>query len=244
MSEEVFSLVEDVKKANLDILFFFDLTYKNASGVDIKEYFHVNGANEVLNEDKNRIELVNTMRWQGKDYTFVGIDIKGFKLSDGGQVSSPKLRVSNKVNGIENYMIALCFGTRNLKGAKISVYMTSARAYANNTGQYRVQHWWIDRLSALNVSFAEFELKSPLDFRRQQIPTRLISPYCTWAMRGQYRGESCGYTGDRYFDKQGNPVPSIAQDVCSGLIGDCENRFGKGETLRHGGFLVNFNTGN
>ena len=96
-------------------------------------------------------------------------------------------------------------------------------------------------MATLNQAYVEFELKSPLDFRKQKIPTRLVSMSCPFAMRGEYRGESCAYTGSNYFNKDGDPVGSIALDVCGGLPSDCIKRFGEGNVINHGGFMINFN---
>lgn len=235
------SLITDIQKDNVQLLAFFHLEYKNAGGADLDLYFHPNGSEEVFNSIENRIDLNNTMMYEGNEYSFVGIDITGIKLSDAGQVNSPKLKVSNQINGQANFMTALCLAYSNLVGAKLTITLTTLNAYNNNTGQHKKQIWWVERMATLNQAYVEFELKSPLDFRKQKIPTRLVSMYCPFAMRGEYRGESCAYTGSNYFNKDGDPVGSIALDVCGGLPSDCIKRFGDGNVINHGGFMINFN---
>lgn len=207
-------------------------------------HFHNNGAQKVLNETLNRYDLVTQMQWLGQTFDFVGMSMDGIQFSDGGRVNTPTLTVSNSVNGQDGYITALCMITNNLKGAKLTRHTTLKQLYDAGNYQYYTQVWYIERKSDATGEMVKFLLKSPLDYRKQKIPTRMISNYCTWAMRGEYRGEVCGYTGTKYFDEYGNPVTDISKDVCGGLCTDCELRFGKGARLPHGGFIAAFDNGN
>lgn len=225
------------------ILYFFTLQY-TLDGQDIEWHFHCNGMIDSLDVENNRIVSTPIMTYDGVDHRFVGIAVEGLKLSDGGKVNSPKLKVSNTVDGTQGFISILCRMYDDLRGAKLRVRQTTATAYQLGTGQYMEQIWYIERKTSETVQAVEFELKSPLDFRRATIPTRVISPYCAWAMRGQYRGEICGYTGTAYFDADGNPVDTLDKDECGGKCSDCELRFGKGSRLPFGGQLVTYSNGN
>lgn len=223
---------------------FFTLELNRGAGLDVTLRFHNNGVRKVLNTETNRYEHINTMQWQGQEFTFAGVKIEGIKYSDGGRVNTPALTVANRVAGQDGYMGALCLLYNNLKGAKLTRHMTTRDMYDAGRQAYIAQVWYVERMTDRTASYVTFMLKSPLDYRKQLIPTRLVSPYCTWAMRGEYRGEVCGYTGTKYFDEKGNPVDDILKDKCGGLCSDCELRFGEGNRLAHGGFLVTFDNGN
>lgn len=223
------------------ILFFFKLDL-SSWGIDQPLLFHCNGATEVLNEAANRYELDTDMMYRGELYTFAGVSMEGIALSNDGKVNQPTLKVANYLQGQKGALSVLCRMYDNLIGAKLEIMITTLEAYEIGDNQEFKQVWWVERKSSEDESMIEFELTSPLDFKGQQVPTRLVIDVCQWAMRGQYRGESCGYTGTRYFDKKGNPVDSITLDACGGSCNDCIIRFGEGVPLPFGGFLIAMRT--
>lgn len=235
--------VEMQLPAPVTLYYFFKLTHTYYNE-QINLLFHCNGMLETLDTTKNRIVGTDIMPFNGENYQYIGVAIQGIKLSDGAKVNSPTLTISNEINGIPNYMSKLCALYDYFRGAKLQLYIMTERAYKANTGQYIEQIWYVERPAIESFQSIQFELSSPLDFRKQQVPTRIVAPFCTWAMRGEYRGEECGYTGDKYFDRQGNPVTDIAQDECGGKCKDCELRFGQGSRLPFGGQLIAFGNGN
>ncbi|HFL9401202.1 TPA: phage minor tail protein L, partial [Escherichia coli] len=83
----------------------------------------------------------------------------------------------------------------------------------------------------------DFELCSPFDIQSLQLPTRQITPVCTWCMRGWYRsGTGCDYNGTKYFTKDGTPTDDPSKDVCGGRRQDCQDRHGPDAPLPFGGF--------
>ena len=83
----------------------------------------------------------------------------------------------------------------------------------------------------------DFELCSPFDIQSLQLPTRQITPVCTWCMRGWYRsGTGCDYNGTKYFTKDGTPTDDPSKDVCGGRRKDCQDRHGPDAPLPFGGF--------
>lgn len=235
--------VELQQPAPVTLYYFFKLTHVYY-GEQINLLVHCNGMLETLDTARNRIVGTDMMPFNGEDYKYIGVAVQGIKLSDGAKVNSPTLTVSNNINNVPNYMSRLCAMYDYFRGAKLQIFIMTERAYKANTGQYIEQIWYIERPTAENFQSIQFELSSPLDFRRQQVPTRIVAPFCTWAMRGDYRGEECGYTGTKYFDRNGNPVSDISQDECGGKCSDCELRFGQGSRLPFGGQLVTYSNGN
>lgn len=223
------------------IYYFFELDLTNW-GIADPLRFHTNGVVETLDEVNNRFIPNPDMTYKGQVYTYAHIDISGLQISNDGKVNTPTLTVMNEIRGQRGAVSALCMLYNNLVGARLNFYMTSESAYNSGVVQEERQVWYVDRKSDDNHINVAFELTSPLDFKRQQIPTRLVSDVCYWAMRGEYRGESCGYTGTKYFDQRGEPVNSITLDECGGTCEDCIKRFGQDVELPFGGFLIPYKT--
>jgi len=181
--------------------------------------------------------------WQGQQYDPYPYELKGLELSSTGAQPTPTLSVSN----VGNYVTSLCLEYDDLVKAKVKIHTTLAKYLdaANWTAgnpnaspaDERVQLFYVNAKTAETRVQIDFELCSPFDIQNLQLPTRQITPVCTWCMRGWYRtGTGCDYNGNRYFLKDGTPTDNPALDVCSGLLQDCEARFGAGNPLSFGGF--------
>jgi len=231
------NLAKRVQMLDVDrILYFYKLEIPN---VNTPLLFHSNGPVETVDEN-NVVQYSDQMVWLGQSYTLVGIKTDGMELSGDGSVNSPTMTVSNKIAGQDGALAVLCRAYNNLVDAKLTIYMTTLEAYEAGTQQYMTQLWWVTQKSLETADYIEFALDMPANHKGKGIPTRIIDDICTWAKRGQYRGEDCGYTGTKYFDTKGNPVASLALDDCGGLCSDCILRFGEGSVLPFGGFLINF----
>lgn len=235
-------LLKRVQMLDVGAIYYFFEVDLTQWGLAEPLRFHCNGVYQQLDVERDAFIPKGDMYYNGKLYQFIGIDIEGIQLSNDGKVNAPSLRVMNHFNGQQGAVSALLLLYNNLVGAKLTFRMTTAEAYDAGILQEEVQYWWIERKLSEDINTVTFELTSPLDFKRQQIPTRLISDLCTWSMRGEYRGESCGYTGTRYFDKRGNTVDSITLDECGGTCNDCLLRFGAGAELPFGGFMIPYRT--
>ncbi|MCU5775236.1 phage minor tail protein L [Winslowiella arboricola] len=184
-----------------------------------------------------------SIMWQGNEYDPHPSEIKGLELSSGGAQPTPTLSVGN----VGNYVAALCLQYQDLVKAKVKIRTTFAKYLdaANwtagnptaNPGEERVQLFLINAKSAETYIQVDFELCSPFDIQNLQLPTRQITPDCTWCRRGWYRtGTGCDYNGTRYFLKDGTPTDNPALDVCGGRRVDCEDRHGANTPLPFGGF--------
>lgn len=212
------------------ILYFFVLSI-NSTVEPIR--FHCNGTAESVIDGK--VVTTGDMTFLGEHYDFVGIDQSGIQLSSGGKVNEVNLTVSNIVNGIQGYMTVLCQRHKDLIGAKLTIYMTTLEQMSNTVNGHTKQIWYINQKTKENAEAVEFSLTSPVDFGGISLPTRIVFSRCTWAMRGEYRGEECGYTGTKFFSTKGAPVSTIDQDQCGGCVSDCRLRFGRYASLPFGG---------
>jgi lambda family phage minor tail protein L len=182
--------------------------------------------------------------WQGETYSPVNVDVSGMEMN-GGKTVAPTLTIGNMIDGTRGAVSALCLYFNDFVGSKLTVHETFAHYLdADNfpdgnptaSDSEVTSTWYIEQKTSENVQQVQFELASPASYADMLIPTRQITNRCTWCVRGEYRGDSCGYTGG-YVDKDGNPTTDPALDKCSGLIDSgCKPRFGEDAELPFGGF--------
>jgi phage-related protein len=112
-------------------------------------------------------------------------------------------------------------------------YWVDTNPTADPNIEFPLEVYYIDRKSAENKVFCEFELVSSLDLQGVKIPRRqVIANCCSWI----YRSTECGYTG--------GPVATImdvltgdpALDQCSRRLTGCKLRYGTYAELPFGGF--------
>lgn len=185
--------------------------------------------------------------WAGQEYTPVAIQSDGLEVRGDGRPSMPTLVIANQINDISGAITALCAYHNDFVGATLKVthvlakYLDAANFTSGNPtanpSESTSQYWYVEQKTEENEQTVTFELASPLSAQRKKIPTRNITPYCTWAVRGQYRGESCRYMGAAMFTEDGTPTSNPALDKCGGRLVDCKKRFGENEPLNFGGFV-------
>lgn len=104
---------------------------------------------------------------------------------------------------------------------------------ADPNARFPDERWFIDRKASETRDSVTFELASKFDLAGQMIPKRqVIANVCQW----RYRSSECSYTGSNYFDVNGNPVGTLAQDVCGKRVASCKLRFGDTAELPFGSF--------
>jgi len=188
-------------------------------------------------------ENMPSIIWQGNEYDPHPYEFKGSELTSTGSQPTPTLSIGN----VGNYVTSLCLAYDDMVQAKVRIrttmakYLDAANWKAGNPGamptEERVQLYYINAKKAETRGQVDFELCTPFDIQNLQLPTRQITPVCTWCMRGWYRtGTGCDYNGTRYFLKDGTPTDDPSKDVCGGRMRDCEDRHGKENPLPYGGF--------
>jgi lambda family phage minor tail protein L len=188
-------------------------------------------------------ENLPSIIWQGNEYDPHPYELTGVEMTSSGTQPTPKLSVGN----VGNYVTALCLQFDDLVKAKVKIhttmvkYLDAANWTAGNASanpqEERLQLFYVNAKTAETRVQVDFELCSPFDIQSLQLPSRQITPVCTWCMRGWYRtGTGCDYAGNRYFSKDGSPTSDPSKDVCGGRLADCKARFGDNEPLPFGGF--------
>lgn len=216
--------IQSLSPSALIELFELDTTAQGGG----KFYFHA-GTNE----------LGSPVVWQGVSYAPMPIQAEGFDITARGQLPRPKLRVAN-IDGL----ISLALSDDDIAGAKVirrrtfakyldSVNFASGNPNADPSVEFPDDVFFIDRKSAENQAFVEFELTSSFDVTGVHLPRRqIIQNSCPW----KYRGPECGYTGGPIADQLDAPTSSMEQDACGKRLDSCKLRFGAAAVLPYGGF--------
>lgn len=205
-------------------LFVLDLTIFGAGLF----YFHA-GTNN----------LGQNIVWQGQTYVRFPITASNFSYATSGPNPRPKLVVSNFMSVVT----ALLLEHRDLVGAKVIRkrtlkkyldavnFVPGVNPTADPDEHYSDDIFYIERKVNESQESVEFELSSPTDLNGIQFPRRqVIQNACPW----RYRGAECGYSDNRYFDKNDNPTSDPNSDSCSKRFEACKLRFP--DTQPFGGF--------
>lgn len=239
------SIKNDVQKLNIDGRIRLIEVDGSAFGADILR-FHKETlpyTPEELTAAENGGELKpKVIFWQGNEYHPYPYELTGIETSTDGRSAEPTLSVSN-VNGV---ITAMCLYFDDMVQAKVIIHDTLVRYLdaenfpggnpeASPEEEFK-QVFYIDCRSGETNTQVDFTLSSPIDLQGVKLPRRQIHAICAWCINGWYRtGKGCDYAGTKYFDKKGNPTDDPSKDECSGLIQDCQGRFGKDTALPFGG---------
>lgn len=240
------SLSSDLQKLSVTgLVTLYELDATNLGGEILRWHGHVSFEDwQIINPAQTQIK--GDIIWQGQTYSPVAIQTDGLEVRGDGRPSAPTLVVANEIDGNVGAITIMCALYSDFANAKLTVthvlakYLDAANfADGNptaNPSEFVSQYWTIEQKTEEQFDTVTFELASPLAAQRIKIPTRTITSYCTWALRGDYRGENCGYMGTAMFTKDGEPTDNPALDKCGGRLSDCKKRFGENNPLRFGGF--------
>ncbi|MBS0855995.1 MULTISPECIES: phage minor tail protein L [unclassified Tatumella] len=181
--------------------------------------------------------------WQGEEYDPHPYELTNLAVTSEGAQATPTLSVGN----VGNFVAALCLEYDDLVKAKVRIHITFKKYLdaanwkggnsAANPNESRKQLFYINSKTSETRAQVDFELCSPFNIQSLQLPSRQITPGCTWCMRGWYRsGTGCDYAGEKYFTKDGVSTDDPSKDVCGGYLSDCKLRFGTDSPLPFGGF--------
>lgn len=185
-------------------------------------------------------EMGNDIVWQGNTYTRFPITVSGFERNSKGTIPRPKAQIAN-VTGLVG---ALVHGLNDLIGATVirkrtflkyldAVNFAAGNPSADPAAEFPDETYFINRKTAENKVFIEFELAAAWDVQGVLLPRRqVIANVCTWG----YRSAECGYAGGAVADATDTPTANPALDACGKRIASCKLRFGANNQLPFGGF--------
>lgn len=171
-------------------------------------------------------------------YVPVPIEAEGFEWNGRGQFPTPTLRISN-VNKVAS---AVVIDFDDLLGATVKRTRTFRQflddgATPDTTAIFPIDVYKVERKTAHNKVFIEWELSSAIDQEGKRIPGRqVLRDACTHKYRRwtgsvfDYVDATCPYTGTANFDETGQSTTND-KDRCGKRLSDCRLRFGEHGTL-------------
>lgn len=183
--------------------------------------------------------------WQGNSFTPLPIFASGFEMNGKGSFPQPRLRLSN----VLFLPGAIINDIGDPLGAKITRWVTFADylddgASPDPDEHFMPQVFYVERKTAQNRIFVEFQLASIIDQEGRYLPKRqIIRDTCSFIYRTydastgefNYTKATCPYTGDKMVTNTGEVTLNPTEDKCGKRLSDCRKRFGE-VPLPYGGF--------
>ena len=170
--------------------------------------------------------------WNGNTYVPIDIEADGFEVTGQGTLPRPKIKVGNASLAIG----AAAIQYQDLLGSMVTVTRTlkkylDGEASADPTAHWPLDVYSVERKTAHNKFYIEWELVSLMDCEGRKIPGRqILRDACTHIYRywdgadWDYTEATCPYTDTNYFDANGTACAE-ALDRCGKRLKDCELRF-------------------
>lgn len=187
----------------------------------------------------------SAITWQGINYVPLPVEMTVTDVRVSESPPRPKITVSN-MDGVLSSLIDAwddLIGARLIRKTTFEHYL-DGESDADDLMELPPELFFIDRKSAENINYVEFELASAMDVQGHRIPSQVVqSTICPWT----YRSAECGYVGANVDEDnlmQGQDGGYTGPDVCPRFIASCRARHGRTAPsipqtptlLRFGGF--------
>ncbi len=185
------------------------------------------------------------VKFDGIEYQPCDVEFEGFEVNGQGALPTPTIRIANSDGLIQSAINT--FG--DLLGCEIRRVRTFRQHLDDGddpdpSAIFGPDVFKVDRKSAENNVYVEWELSAAIDQEGKMIPGRqVIRNTCLSRYRAfnkntgtfDYTRAICPYAGSAYFDKQDLPT-TADKDQPSRTINCCKIRFGENNPLPFGGF--------
>lgn len=192
----------------------------------------------------NSVDGNQAIRFGGNIYVPVEFESEGWEWNGQGKAPTPKIRIGN----VNEYITATIYQYEDLLGATVTRIRTFRRYLddgpeANTQATFPTDIYRVERKSAENEVFVEFELSSAIDQAGRMLPGRqYMRDICGHRYRHwdentgdfSYKFVTCPYVGTAFFDEFGE-ITDAVHDKCGKHISDCKARFGN-QVLPYRGF--------
>jgi len=170
--------------------------------------------------------------FNGVTYTPLPAEVEGFEMKGEGQLPHPKIKVAN----INLTFAAAVASLNDLTGAKVTRRRTfkkylDGQPEADSSAQFPTDIYYINRKTAHNKYFIEWELSAQMDFENFTIPKRMfLRDTCTHVYRVyvdgafDYTNATCPYAGANYYTAEG-AATTADKDECGRRLYDCNLRY-------------------
>lgn len=226
-----YKIKEDVQQPNVgQIIVLYELDTTTIGGSDVFRFTEnttISGSSRVA------------VKFQGQTWFPLDITSDGWDVSGKGKLPTPKVRVNIQ----ETTLLTGIINMEDLLGAKLERKRTFRKylddgAEADTQAEFDPDTFIIQRKSAQNKYYVEFELATYMDFQGKNIPGRVVlRDTCTHAYRiykdgsFDYTNATCPYTDANYYKRNGDSTVDPAEDNCGKRLSDCRLRFGDAAEL-------------
>lgn len=189
----------------------------------------------------------SAVEFNGIEYSPLDFEIEGLQISGTGQLPEPTMKLSNT----DNTLGAAINSFNDLVGAKLTRRKTFSKYLdgepgADPTAIIPPDIFVIEQKTSQNKYFVEFKLVPIIDYQGIRCPKRqVLRDNCPFVYRTPTDSTSfdysnvigCPYTGNDYFDVDGNVEGSALDDRCGKFLSSCALRFPGDDTeIPYGGF--------
>lgn len=177
--------------------------------------------------------------FEGNEYIPAPIKTSGFQWDGAGTLPRPTLSIAAK----DLYFLNMVVDFDDLVGQPVKRIKTFRKylddgQFPNTGARFTDDNFVIERKSTQSRQLLKFELSTLLDQQGTQIPRlkiirdSCVHTYRVWSEAGfLYRGASCPYAGDNYYEVSGESTADPKKDACGKRISDCKRRFGETAVL-------------
>lgn len=193
------------------------------------------------------VQSSGSVSFGGVAYQPIPIEVTQMEWSGQGQLPRPVLRINN-IGGLAGALVVQ-FG--DIVGAKIK-RITTFRAFLDGeatpdvSAVFEPDIFTVDRKSAHNNAYIEFELAADLDQQGISLPKRIVlrdacdQTYRQWSTigdGGHFIYGTCPFNDPgRWFKADGSAATVPQDDLCGKKVSDCLLRFGTNARLPFRGF--------
>ena len=214
------AIAEDVQRASLDAIVTMYALDATALGESVVYYF------------TQSTEGATYVQWQNVTYTPVDIEAEGFDLNAKGPLPRPKLRIGNALRIIAATVLTY----DNFQGAKVTRKRTLKKYLddqpgADPTAAFPDEVFFIDRKTAHNKRYIEWELRCLMDLEGTFLPSRQILRTCSHIYRVYvgsafvYTAATCPFTTESaYWTALDQVTAAPAEDRCGKRLSSCKLR--------------------
>lgn len=181
----------------------------------------------------------SSLWFEGNEYIPAPIKASGFQWDGAGTLPRPTLAIAAK----DLYFLNMVVDFDDLVGQPVKRIKTFRKylddgEFPNTGARFTDDNFVIERKTTQSRQVLKFELSTLLDQQGTQIPRlkiirdSCVHTYRVWTESGFiYRGASCPYAGDNYYEVSGEPTAEPKKDMCGKRISDCKLRFGETAVL-------------
>lgn len=186
------------------------------------------------------------IKWNGHTFVPWPMKMSGFAQKSHGTQPTATMQLAT----VRPEIRSMLYQYDNFYGCTVRRIQTYARFLDDGTDPNPnminpIDELVVDQKTAEDATSVTLKLRTDFDQQNLKLPRRLILRQCIHSYRvwdsvnkkWNYTYAQCPYTGDRYFDAQGNQVSNPEQDDPSFQVETCcKRRFGENANLPFGGF--------